>query len=558
MNKRPKERIVELNAEELDGVLERAKAALEQKDYETLSRLAQAYAYLTELVQDKQTTIGRLRTLLFGLRTEATRTVLHEGKDGKQDTGAREGQQEPVGGEGDLKEGQGRGHGRNGAAAYRGAERIEVRHESLQSGTRCPVPGCDGKVYVCREPGVIVRVRGQAPLTATTWQLEKLRCNLCGAVFTAKPPEGVGEEKYDAESKAMVALLRYGSGLPFNRLEKLEDGLGIPLPASTQWEMVKECSQKLKPVYKELVRVAAQGEVLHNDDTPMRILKLERGATEAAAVATTEADPSKERTGVFTSGIVSVGGGHRVALFFTGRKHAGENLSGVLKQRAAELGPPIQMCDALSRNVPREQECLLANCLAHGRRRFVELVADFPAECRTVLEKLRSVYRNDAIARKRSLSNEDRLSFHQKESGPVMERLKSWMEEQFRDHIVEPNSGLGDAFQYLLKHWTELTLFLREPGAPLDNNICEQGLKKAILHRKSSLFYKTENGAGVGDLFMSLIHSCELNGVSPFDYLTQLQKREAELAKAPADWMPWNYRDTLRRIQGAGRSPSGP
>ena len=99
--------------------------------------------------------------------------------------------------------------------------------------------------------------------------------------------------------------------------------------------------------------------------------------------------------------------------------------------------------------------------------------------------------------------------------------------------------------QYLRNHWEALTLFLRQPGAPLDNNICERALKKAILHRKNSYFYKTRKGARVGDLFMSLIHTCELNEVNPFDYLTQVQKHAGELSADPAGWLPWNYRQTL-------------
>ncbi len=98
------------------------------------------------------------------------------------------------------------------------------------------------------------------------------------------------------------------------------------------------------------------------------------------------------------------------------------------------------------------------------------------------------------------------------------------------------------------RHWTELTLFLREAGAPLDNNIVERMLKKAILHRKNSLFYKTMNGAAVGDLFMSLIHTCELNRVNPFDYLTELQRHAEQLRANPSAWMPWNYRVTLERL----------
>jgi hypothetical protein len=84
-------------------------------------------------------------------------------------------------------------------------------------------------------------------------------------------------------------------------------------------------------------------------------------------------------------------------------------------------------------------------------------------------------------------------------------------------------------------------------GAPLDNNVAERALKKAILHRKNSLFYKTLHGAEVGDLYMSLIHTCELNGVNSFDYLTELQRHSADVRRAPADWMPWNYRETQAR-----------
>lgn len=119
------------------------------------------------------------------------------------------------------------------------------------------------------------------------------------------------------------------------------------------------------------------------------------------------------------------------------------------------------------------------------------------------------------------------------------------------EHRTEPNSGLGKAIQYMLRHWMPLTLFLRVAGAPLDNNVAERALKKAILHRENSLFYKTLHGAEVGDLYMSLIHTCELNGVNSFDYLTELQRHSSELRRAPADWMPWNYRATLARMRPA-------
>ena len=193
--------------------------------------------------------------------------------------------------------------------------------------------------------------------------------------------------------------------------------------------------------------------------------------------------------------MVALRDGHRVALFFSGRRHAGENLAQVLKHRAEELPPPIQMCDALSRNLPGELQTILANCLAHARRRFVDVYDRFPEPCRHLLESLAVVYRNDAVARERRLSPEARLQFHQEASGPTMQALHDWLTRQLDEKRTEPNSALGGAIGYMLKHWEKLTLFLRQAGAPLDNNVCERALKKAILHRKNALFYKTRNGA---------------------------------------------------------------
>ena len=204
------------------------------------------------------------------------------------------------------------------------------------------------------------------------------------------------------------------------------------------------------------------------------------------------------------------------------------------------------MCDALSRNFSGDFNTLLANCLAHGRRNFVDIAWNFPDECKHVLEELKKVYKNDALAKQQELTPDERLAFHQKSSKSVMDKLSQWFNAQFQDKKVEPNSGLGKAIKYMQKHWKELTLFLREPGAPLDNNLCEQALKKAILHRKNSLFYKTKHGAYVGDLFMSLIHTCILCKVNPFDYLTQLQKYSPLLFKDPEKWLPWNYMQTIQ------------
>jgi transposase len=504
-------RRVDVNLDELDRVLDGARQApLSEDDYEKLKEALHALAAM----------LARPRS------TEKTSAVL----------GKPEGAEAGAGTEPGIDASSSPGHGRNGAEAFVSARKIAIAHSQLKHGDRCPECG-KGNVYGQKEPKLLVRIVGQAPLAATVYSLERLRCGACGQVYTAQEPEGVGPEKYDETAAAMIAQLKYGSGTPFYRLEQLQGQMGIPLPAATQWEVVEEAAELLKPARDELIRQAAQGEVVHNDDTSMRVLHLTR-------------EPSDERTGVFTSGIVSTSQGWKIALYFTGRQHAGENLADVLQQRARHLGPPIQMCDALSRNAPKLAEgveILLANCLAHGRRQIVEVAANFPDQCRYVLERLGEVYGHDAEARERGLRPEQRLQFHQEHSLPVMEKLHGWLEAQFAERKTEPNSGLGKAITYLLRHWRPLTLFLRQVGAPLDNNVVERALKRAILHRKNSLFYRTLNGADVGDLFMSLIHTCQLCDANSFDYLTELQRHAQEVGTKPAEWMPWNYRETLER-----------
>jgi len=398
--------IVEFEMDKLEEILRRLEAKeLDADDYETIRAVIGSYVYLVNVVGDKETTIRRLRQMLFGAKTEKTAAVVGSQTEpeapSSPDAGVRvdsppeahaEAKAEStteVPPQADAQSDSAapvEGHGRNGADAYRGAEKIEVPHPSLQPGNPCPQ--CEeGTVYEMGRPGVLVRLVGQAPVGAKVYYLQKLRCNLCGVVFTADPPEGVSEKKNDATVGSIIALLKYGSGMPFNRAERLQESMGIPLPASTQWDIVVAQAERAKPVFAELIRQAAQGEVVHNDDTTVKILEvmgerarqaalaektdedaLEESAEDAtghaaeAAAQDAAAGPAKkakaERTGTFTSGIVATGEGHKIALFFSGRQHAGENLRDVLTQRAAGLPPPIQMCDALTRNLPGDLETI--------------------------------------------------------------------------------------------------------------------------------------------------------------------------------------------------------
>jgi len=507
---------------EVVAFLDRVEAALNADDSRTVRTMAATIRCLTEALQTKGISLDRVRDIAFGGVTEKTRKVCPP-KEPSPKADAKAKEPKP-------------GHGPKGSKAFPSAEKVQVPHETYKSGDCCP-ECTKGRLYVHGRPAVMVRFVGMAPLDAKVFEREVLRCHDCGEVYKASAPKGVSPQKYDETVPAMAALFRFGSGFPFHRFARFQETLGIPLPASTLNDLVTKASWLLDPVLEALMQYAAQAELIHQDDTVMKILDrpdlLMRG--------------KKERRGIYTTGLIAKSGENRVALFITGMRHAGENLADLLKQRVAGLAKPVQVCDALAANKAGVLDTIVAHCLAHARRKFVEVVKYFPEECRVYLEALKAVYKNEAATA--GMSPPERLAFHQEHSRPVMEGLEKWLQEQVREKRVEPNSGLGQAIAYSLKHWTQLTLFLREPGVPLDNNLAERSLKRAIMHRKNSMFYKTQKGARVGDLYMSLIHSAELNKVNPFDYLVALLRNHAFVEENPEEWLPWNYQVTLAEIQ---------
>jgi len=537
---------INLDIKEVNVLLTRVKSSsLQDGDYDIIKAMFETVVYLNQAVNNKTTSVNRLLRMLFGAKTEKSKN--------KPDEDDSEASQKTLG---DTKENGDQnpdntpdnksennttgkpkktpGHGRNAASTYTGANKEFIPLTTLTHGGPCLL--CNGKVYKQQKNGVFVRIGGVPPLNATVYELEKYRCNLCCEVFTAEVPDRPEIKKYDESSKAMLALLKYGSGVPFFRLEKLQDSLGIPVSTSTQWDKIEEAAIPARPVFEELKRQGAQGDIVYNDDTTMKILEL---------LKENKTKTRNERTGIYTTGILSRSDDREIVIFLTGRNHAGENLAAILGNRDAEKHPPIQMCDASSMNIPDGFKTILCNCLTHGRRKFIEEEWNFPDECEYVIKVLGKVYKHDKDTKEQNMSAEQRLRYHQKQSGPPMKKLNVWLTNQITQNLVEPNSGLGQAVSYMLKHWKKLTRFLSVAGAPLDNNLCEQVLKRAILHRKNSLFYKNMHGAYIGDMFMSLIHTCNKMSVNPFHYLIAIQKYSSEVFRNPSRWMPWNFTESI-------------
>lgn len=563
----PKLPVIDVDVTAINAMLERVKLVASDEDFILISMIVVIFLKTSEVLGEANASISRVRRF-FGLgRSEKLKELKAKlaalkakakklssdpnpspaKKQETRDATTDDSEVVPPPAPPPVKPKR-KGHGRLAADEYHGAKHISVKHASLRRDDPCP---CCTKGTVYPFPSTpIIRVTGQAPLGATAWDPERFRCGSCGELFTARlPPEAQGE-KYDEAAASVIAVLHAGTGMPFHRLERLQANMGIPVPASVQWEIIRDRSELVLPVFHELERIGAQAELLHCDDSHMRILSL-MGLRRAKLVADNALEDPK-RTGLFTTSIIAIGAEvGPIALFYTGRKHAGENVAALLEKRDTALPVPMLMGDAAARNVPEGCVVVEVNCLTHGRRNVVDEIVNFPTECLHLVGQIALIYRLDNECKKKGFSNDERLGAHQKDSASVMEALRKWMADQLDEKRIEPNCGLGKAFNYFLKRWEKFTVFLRVPGAPLDNNICERALKMAIKLRKGSLFYRSERGAGVGDIYMTLIHTAELHRQNPVDYLTELQCNYKAVAETPGDWLPWNYKDTLDRLRAS-------
>jgi len=555
---------IEIEQAEVEQLIEKAQqGTLDAAEQKRLVPLLKTLVWLERTLLETRISLSKLKRILFGKKTEKRSRKPKDPDPGDEGDGSGEGGgsgadegagcNDPAAGTtaatsglpsdqqtGSSHANKSRGHGRRAAADYPGAPTVCCTHDAHRPGDRCPL--CErGQLYLFRS---LVRLRftGQPLALVTRFELEQLRCGTCGALWVAPTPSEVSQETYDVSLKVNLALAHYHLGLPFKRIESFQAMLGMPLSDATQWDLVEQVADSSYPVYEYLKQLGANQPLVYQDDTGARILSM---------IRENRTDPPPPRTGMYTT-VLQFEGEHAICLYFTGRQHAGENLDDILAHRDPDL-PPIQwMSDGLAANTPtqHQDQALDINCIVHGRRKLVELEDYFPNESAQVIEAIAKVYEYEAECKKQRLTPDQRLAYHQQHSCAVMDDLKAWMEKQFEDRCVEPNSRLGGAFDYLLKRWKSLTRFLEVPGAPLDNNTAERALKMILRLRKNSLFYANVHGAYVGDVLTSLIETCRLARINPLDYLTALMQNRSAVFRDPGAWLPWNYRD-YRDVESA-------
>mgnify|MGYP000993826807 FL=1 len=528
----------EMTEKELNAFIARVEDAmeynltLEKKDLSLLFEAFKACLYLQERASHNDLTIKKLKKLLGMVSSseklkEAMASTVHSGEP------QEEKKKEPR----KLKK----------KSELVKAEVVHHKLEGFSKGDSCPE--CPtGKLYKF-EPASLIRVTSESPFQTKNHISERLRCNFCEKFFTANLPkevldDGNPNQKYGYSARSLMSIYKYFSGMPFFRQQTLQSLFHCHISASSIFDQSELVANMIKPVFDHLKILASSADHFYLDDTTNKIL-------DAKPVLKKRRGSNKEmlRTGVYSSGLIATLDKKDIVLFQTNIGHAGEFIDEILDQRKKDLPIPKLMSDAASQNKPSRREVIWCLCNAHARRQFFDLIDDHPEFCQRIVSYFDRIFENERIAKNKKLNDEDRLVFHREHSLAVYQEIISYAEEHLKEKKTEPNSNLGKAIKYLLKHKNGLMQFCYTLGAKLDNNKMEAMLKLIVLGRKNHYFFKSSAGAAVSDTILSVIATAKSSNINVFEYLTHLQRYSEDVRKNPDLWTPWNYIATLESIQ---------
>jgi hypothetical protein len=455
-----------------------------------------------------------------------------------------------------------KGHGRNGAAAYRNAKDVVHKLALGVIGTICAMCGLARMTRTRIK--IVIRIIGQPIFAAERHHFEQALCRVCLHVVRADAPaevlQGIGTEyiKYDWSACAMLMFMHYFGGAPFKRLESMHDGWGIPMPDANQWELVSAGHDHLLPLVRALEQHAIQKATnFRIDDTGSIVIDLKKQIDAEVAALQRLGESTKDvRTGINATGIYWETPDGPIITFYTGRHHAGEIVDQTLRHRLPSSPKLVKCTDGASKNFDHEQgdKVVEATCNAHAFLKFRDIRDKYAADYAEAGRVYKQVFDNDDKAAALGLSPIDRMLYHREHSLPLMEELKKYCAEKIKSKLVEPNSPLWEPLNFFINQWDRLVQFCMVPGVPLDTNLIEQALIMPVRYLAGSFNYQTMDGALVGDRAMSLIATARRNDVEPVGYLTECLRCHEDLAKRPDHYLPWKYRERLKE----GDSPPAP
>ncbi len=477
-----------------------------------------------------------------------------EDTNGKNDNGKNDNGKNDNGKDDEKKKGR-HEHGRRGKDDFPNALQRYFVHPDFD-GPGCTCPEClEARVYLMGAIGGGIRFTGQSNLNTTGLNYEIWRCGDCGSHFPAPLAPDIrndgGHSRVGFSAASTIAIGKYLYGTPWARQERIGVMLDVELPATTQCEQSFRVAKAASPVYERFFIEAALAFLFFSDDTGNKILglKFEEKVRRTTGKTVT-------RTGVHTACVVAVlANGTEIVIYKTAIIHAGELMDEVLVHRPKELPPPFHMSDGHVANPPTQCRVVSGECNAHARRKVEDKQTQWQQVWKYVKSVYKHVYKIEAQTKHEKLNPHDRMMRHRSDCLPKMKEMFTWMQKLLNDKVVDPNSGLGGVFEYFLIREKGLTAFCFYPGFPIDNNRCENAQKLVALHRKNAEYFRTLRGACAGDVIMSLGATMQRNGGNIHNYLINLQRYEAEVAKRPQDFMPWNYLETVKKLEAAAPPP---
>ena len=527
--------IEELDTTELKALMGRVEhaiandLALSTADMKLLLSAVITLATLQTKIEDKDITLHKLRKLLGIVQQSEkrrnTKKSTSKGKNNKKPKAKRKPKSPKT-------------------------EPTIVHHKmtELHKGETCPE--CHRGTLCKHEFGKLLRITGHSPYEAVKHITEQLRCNGCQAIYKAPLPkevleDGDANQMYGYSARTLMVIDKFYSGLPYYHQGNLSQLFGMNISSSTIFDQCEYVANAVMPIFYVLQRLAGNGKSFLLDDTHNRILEQQPELRDKP-----NGKGKQLRSGIYSSGLIAIlDSGHEIILFETSLGHAGEHLDKILEKRHPELPAPLTMSDALSSNAVTKVTVQRSLCNAHARRQFFDLEKLYPEEIGWVLETYGTIWKIEAEVKEQGLNDDERLAYHQEHSLPAMEAIKDWALKRQASPAFEENNAMGKAIKYFLRHYEELTLFCKVPGARIDNNPMEEKLKIVIRGRKTAHFYKTVVGADVANVLISLIATTHTANENLYEYFQALQKNQKAIKENPEDWLPWTYRDTMKKLK---------
>jgi hypothetical protein len=432
------------------------------------------------------------------------------------------------------------------------------------AGTMHPVPS-----------GSFLRIEVSPNFQYVRYVTEKCRCNSCMATIAAEVPEVIAKEHIRGASYQAAAFIlgsRYRLGMPFLRQETLSRWLENPISDARLWDIARDASELLKPLYDHFMKFVAEAQLQVIDDGHCRIISYSREIKDEIAAALRNSLSEKDiRTGVNTTVMKGVYDKAAIICYISGREHQGERAYD-LDQKRTSQDPVQRMTDAASKtkttrpfptldergfilaakgNVVIDSRVIPVNCLAHLRNKFADAQKNAPELAQFILEKISAIYDVDDEAFELHLDSAQRLALHQEKSTPLVSAIRDRVAAELDAKTFFPKEAISEAITYAKNNLAKCTQFLELAGCPLDSNDIERAVFSVVRHRVNSQAYQTDSGAKCGDIAMSFFASAIEAKINPLNYVASCLEFSSDLTVHPELWMPWNYEERYQEQRNA-------